>query len=359
MSFNKRLELPKYSRMVPFEEIETQRFQPQHPALHRRPADRRHPRHRRPFARRHSRDGRGSASELLGRMPAVAAALFADNRPNYLDLSVAKEAIKPTIYGHPEFVAFIDSMNARFAEWREQSARALRGLQIGFHPKQTIVDLSEDLLRHYTNQPLIDKYDVYQHLMNYWAETMQDDCYLIAIDGWKAETVRVLVKTNKGKEVDKGWTCDLVPKHLIVARYFAAEQEAITKLEAELETVTARMGEMEEEHGGDEGLFSELDKVNKATVTARLRDLRFESGESVAEEKAVLEKYLELSNQQIELKRALKEAEDKLDALAYNKYPTLTEDEIKTLVVNDKWLAALDAVVHGEMDSISQALTVQ
>jgi hypothetical protein len=90
-----------------------------------------------------------------------------------------------------------------------------------------------------TGKPLIDKYDVYQHLMDYWAETMQDDCYLIAADGWKAETARVLVKNNKGKEVDKVWTCDLVPKCLIVARHFAAEQAAITALEAELESTSA------------------------------------------------------------------------------------------------------------------------
>jgi type I restriction enzyme M protein len=200
-------------------------------------------------------------------------------------------------------------------------------------------------------------YDVYQHLMDYWAETMQDDCYLIAADGWKAETSRVLVKNNKGKEVDKGWTCDLVPKALIVARYFAAEQEVITKLEAELESLTAQMTEMEEEHGGDEGAFAELDKVNRAAVAARLRDLRFESGESVADEKAVLEKYLEHCERQADLKRALKQAEEKLDALAYARYPALSEAEIKTLVVNDKWLTSLDARIHGEMDRISQALT--
>ena len=63
--------------------------------------------------------------------------------------------------------------------------------------------------------------------MDYWAETMQDDCYLIAADGWKAETYRIIEKDKKGKEKDKGWACDLVPKPLIVARYFAAEQAAI------------------------------------------------------------------------------------------------------------------------------------
>jgi type I restriction enzyme M protein len=294
--------------------------------------------------------------------PQLKQRLFTDNRPGYLDLADAKEAIKSTIYEHPEFVAFIRSMNDVFAQWRTQSAATLRELQPRFQPKQLIAGLSEDLLAHYSGKPLIDKYDVYQHLMDYWAETMQDDCYLIAADGWRATTYRV-IETRKGKdgkpgkEVDKGWACDLVPKPLIVAGYFAAEQEAITKLEAELESLTAQMTEMEEEHGGEEGTFAEPDKVNKAAVAARWRDLRFESGESVAEEKAALEQYLELCNRQGDLKRALREAEERLDALAYAKYPALTEAEIKTLVVEDKWLAALDAAIHGEMDRISQALT--
>ena len=97
--------------------------------------------------------------------------------------------------------------------------------------------------------------------------------------------------------------------------------------------------------------------MNKGAVAARLRDMRFESGESVAEEKKVLEQYLELCNRQADLKRALRDAEENLDALAYAKYPMLTEAEIKTLVVEDKWLAALDAAIHGEMDRVSQALT--
>ena len=35
----------------------------------------------------------------------------------------------------------------------------------------------------------------------------------------------------------------------------------------------------------------------------------------------------------------------------------LTEDEIKTLVVDDKWLATLAAAVQGELDRVSQTLT--
>jgi type I restriction enzyme M protein len=355
--FNKHLELPKYSRMVSFEEIERNDFNLNIP----RYIDSQQAEDIQDIEG-HLRGGIPEADvDALQRYwdvcPQLRQALFKDNRHGYLDLAVDKQAIKPTIYEHPEFVAFISSMNALFADWRELNAANLRGLQAGCHPKQVIVDLSEGLLAHYSGKPLIDKYDVYQHLMDYWAETMQDDCYLIAADGWKAETSRVLVKSNKGKEVDKGWTCDLVPKALIVARYFDAEQEAITNLEAKLESLTAQLNEMEEEHGGEEGAFAELEKVTIATVRARLKELAKEGGDLTKDEFQVITKYLDLCTQEAELKRKLRNAEDKLDTLAYTKYPTLTEAEIKTLVVDDKWMAALDAAIHGEMDRISQALT--
>ena len=192
---------------------------------------------------------------------------------------------------------------------------------------------------------------------------MQDDCYLIAADGWKAETTRIVETDKKGKEKDKGWTCDLIPKPLIVARYYAKEREEIDALTAELEGATARLAELEEEHGGEEGAFSALDKVNKASVSARLKELKsgqleMWNGENdEVTELPILEEWLKLSNEEAELKKKLKDAEADLDAKAYNHYPKLTEAEIKSLAVDDKWLAELDAAVHSEMDRISQSLT--
>jgi type I restriction enzyme M protein len=361
--FTKQVEIPKYARIVPFAEIEKNEYNLNIPRY---------------IDSQEAEDIQDIEGHLRGGIPAtdvdalqrywevcpqLRKALFKKNRPGYVDLNVDKQTIKSAIYEHSEFVAFTDSMNALFAEWRKRTAKVLKGLTIDCHPKQIIKDLSENLLSHYSGKPLIDEYDVYQHLMDYWAETMQDDCYVIAADGWKAETYRIIEKDKKGKEKDKGWACDLVPKPLIVACYFAKEQEAITKLEAELESVTAQLTEMEEEHGGEEGAFAALANeddviiVNKATVTARLRELRVENGELIVEEKAVLEAWLELNNQEAELKRRLKDAEATLDAKAYGQYPKLSETEIKTLVVDDKWLAELEARIHGEMDRISQALT--
>jgi type I restriction enzyme M protein len=202
---------------------------------------------------------------------------------------------------------------------------------------------------------------------------MQDDCYLVAADGWKAETYRIIeIKKNKEgktvKETDKGWTCDLVPKSLIVNRYFAPQQMAIRELEAELEGVNAQITELEEENGGEDGVFSELDKVNKANIIARLKEIAGNAKPQLgnkkeaelglgAPEEAVLGAWLKLNTQEADLKKVLRTAETALDELAYAKYPTLTEAEIKTLVVDDKWLTAIAAAIHGEMDRISQTLT--
>jgi type I restriction enzyme M protein len=71
----------------------------------------------------------------------------------------------------------------------------------------------------------------------------------------------------------------------------------------------------------------------------------------------VLDEWLELSNREAGLKKKLKDTEAVLDTKAYGQYPRLTEDDVKTLEVDDKWLAALEAAIHGEMERISQALT--
>jgi type I restriction enzyme M protein len=353
--FNKQLDVPKYARMVPLTEIEKNDFNLNLP----RYIDSQTP-----------EDLQDIAGHLQGGIPAgdvdalqrywdvcpqLRHALFKKCRRGYLKLAVKKSALKSAIYEHPEFASFIAGMNAHFVAWRKKRVATLKALQTGCHPKDVIAELSEGLLAHYAGKPLIDAYDVYQHLMDYWADTMQDDCYLIAADGWKAETARIIEKDKKGKEKDKGWACDLIPKALIVARYFAKEQAAIDKLATELESVTANLTEMEEEHGGEEGVFTDLDKLNKANVTARLKEIK--GDKDAKSEVAVLNNWLALNGEEADLKRRLREAEVALDAQAYARYPKLTESEIKTLVVDDKWLAALDAAIHGEMDRVSQQLT--
>ena len=293
--------------------------------------------------------------------PSLKKHLFSELRPGYLQLGVEISAIKSSIYEHSEFAAFIERSNQHFDTWRKQQASALRGLggkDSEFHPKQFIESFAWSLLDHYQGQPLIDVYAVYQHLMNYWAETMQDDAYLIAADGWKAETYRVIETDKKGKEKDKGWSCDLIPKSLIVARYYAKEQAALDALQADLENTTAKSTELEEEHGGEDGAFGEMEKVNKASVTSRLKEIAKEADKDAsAAEANILKQWVDLNKEQADLKKQIKKADADLDTLVHDHYPSLSEDEIKALVIDDKWLAVLSARIHGEMDHISQSLT--
>jgi hypothetical protein len=55
--------------------------------------------------------------------------------------------------------------------------------------------------------------------------------------------------------------------------------------------------------------------------------------------------------------RKVKDARKALDVRVAARYGKLSADELKTLVVDDKWLAALAAAVQGELDRVSQALT--
>jgi len=287
--------------------------------------------------------------------PGLRSTLFEPMRPGYVELRVDPAEIRPTILDHPEFKAFVDEVQSHFDHWRAESAHELKALDKDMHPKEEIAKLSESQLRHFQGLDLIDPYAVYQHLMNYWASTMQDDCYLVAADGWKAEVELVLNKKGKAS----GWTCDLIPKELVIARYFQAEQNRIDEHHAKLNSLSAELEVMEEEQSGDEGVFSDLDKVNLGTVKAHLKAMSKDPAGLMPEEVELLKRYLELAGEEQTVKQWLKSALADLDQQLLLKYQALTEQEVKLLVVDDKWLATIAGAVQGEVDRLSQALAVR
>jgi type I restriction enzyme M protein len=289
-------------------------------------------------------------------LPGLRAALFeCAGRPCYARLKLPLTEVKAAILGHAEFAAFNATARERFATWRSATAPQLTAFGKDGNPKALIETIAESLLDTFRSAPLLDAYDIYQHVMDYWAETMQDDCYLIAADGWVAHTARMLETDKRGKRKDKGWTCDLLPKQLIIARYFAKEQAALDSKQAELEAATASLAELEEEHGGEEGAFGGLDKIAKAEVSARLNAIK--GDKEGKDEVAVLTRWVELAEIEAALKRAVKEQDAVLDKLAYDKYPKLSHAQITTLVVDDKWMARLAAALRGELDRVSDTLT--
>jgi type I restriction enzyme M protein len=265
-------------------------------------------------------------------------------RAGYSAMKVAAAQVKPTIFSHPEFVSYTQSVSKLFQGWKANNIAQLKDISQASHPKQLIEQLSEDLLHTFDTVKLIDQYDVYQHLMSYWSDTMQDDAYLITADGWQA-----------GNDASNG----LIPPQMIIARYFAAERDAIETLEAQRDAVSRQMEELDEEHGSEEGLLAEAKndkgKLTKVSVSARLKDIKNDT--DAADERKQLNAYLALIEQESIASKKVKDAQKLLDNKVAAQYAKLSTDEIKTLVVQDKWLTTLAADVQTELDRISQALT--
>ncbi|MFN8995886.1 MAG: type I restriction endonuclease subunit M, partial [Pseudomonadota bacterium] len=152
----------------------------------------------------------------------------------------------------------------------------------------------------------------------------------------------------------------------LIARYFTVERDAIEALEAKLADVEQQLQEMMEENSGEEGLLAEViegegqegkggQKITAKAVKARLKEIGKDP--DYADERKALQDYAALLDKQTDIKGKLKAAQDDLEAKLDAKYPKLTEDEIKQLVVDDKWLATLADAVQGELDRVSQTLT--
>jgi type I restriction enzyme M protein len=351
--FNKQLELPKYSRMVLFEEISDAKndYNLNIP----RYIDSQEP-----------EDIQDIEAHLLGDIPNadidalekywkvypnLKKDLFSPSkRRNYSKLKIAKEDINKTIFSHQEFKQFTEELNKLFTSWKKRNTKLLKDLKKDFKPRQVITTISEDLLKTYSSEDLIDKYDVYQHLMTYWNDTMQDDCYLIAANGWKAE----LTNINKGKK-EIILDSDLVPKTLLIDRFFKADKKAIEQLEMKRETLTTQIDEITEEHAAEEGYFAVLDKVSKVMVAKRLKEIK--GDKKAGDEIKVLETWLNLVEEQATLKKEIDAAIAELDQKVIDRFKTLTDYEIKTLVVDDKWMTTIEKNIKTEMERVSQSLT--
>ena len=289
-------------------------------------------------------------------MPGLRAALFESaGRPGYARLKLPMSDVRSAILEHSEFTAFTGKVTILLGKWREAITPMLTGFSLNGHPKELIGTVSETLLASMQAAPLIDAYAVYQHLMDYWAETMQDDAYLIAADGWVAKPARIIETDKKGKKKDKGRACDLIPKPYIVSRYFAKEEAKLDAKQAELEAASGQITELEEEHSGEDAAFAGFDKINAAQVKDRVKEIGTDP--EAKEELAVLKQWLKLSGQESQLKKTVKELDAKLDQQAHDHYTKLSVTDIKSLVVNDKWLARLAADLQGEIDRVGQDLT--
>lgn len=117
--------------------------------------------------------------------PSLKESLFQPLRTGYLHPAVKKDDVVSTITASPEFLRHADQVDAAFSTWKDSVMPILMNLDNTVQPKKLIEQISEQLLFDFEQVPLMDKYDVYEVLMEYWAETMQDDVYAVCYDGYE------------------------------------------------------------------------------------------------------------------------------------------------------------------------------
>lgn len=302
--------------------------------------------------------------------PSVRTELFKSNgRPGYSEACVDSHDVKETILNHQEFAAYSKKVTAVFEGWRVTHDPVLKKLNVGVKPKEVIRVLSENLLERFAPLPLLDKYDAYQRVMDYWAETMQDDVFLIGSDGWLVAAKPRGAVENKDRNIRempdlvidrKKYKMDLIPPALVVARYFANEKAEVDDLAARHEVAERELEEFVEENSGEEGFFddprNEKSKITKSAVKNLREQAAIAKRSGEAKQAHAITKCVELIEAKEAAAKAVKEAKSALDAMVLKQYAKLSESEIKMLAIDDKWLASISVEIEGEVQRLTQGL---
>lgn len=393
--------------------------------------------------------------------PNLKQTLFSNSvRDDYYEIEVDKDEIKSTIFHHPDFDEFQIRSQAIFKDWVSKHRERLESIDDTTKPKHLIQTIGDSLLKRYNQLRLVDPYTMYQHLMDYWSETMKDDVYMIIEEGWKADLKPVV--TSKGKKKKGEFYSDLVPVDLVIDKFFSHERDEVDQLIQKQEDVETQMQELEEEHSGENGAMAEVSNKGEAqdalsdyielawreydvegykqyeigqkeleeneksleqmesdpridtlrnsrgTVTqnslkeriqedscppseteflqqyvdmdSNTRSLKRElnSMKSNVEEQImeeintsanlnrdfyqeidVLQRYLSLYDDQSQLKKDIKKAETDLKSKAFGKYADLSADDVKSLVIDEKWLSTIKQRLSDELERVSHRLAAR
>ena len=281
--------------------------------------------------------------------------LFEEKGQNYYGLKIDIEQLQDFVEKSEEVKGFKSDTLGVFKQWAEDNISLLKAINNDTRSKGFIKELSESLLEAFKPKQLVDEYAIYQILLDNWDVEMKDDVYMIIENDWEAKPYRIIEKNKNGKEVDKGWTCDILPKEIVINEFFKKEKEEIEELEAKSEDLERQMEELKEENSGEEGILEEVknEKVNitKKDLQLKIKELQANTVD-FKEDLDILEKYLWLLDEQGKVKKQIKGKEKELDDKLLIKYAELTAEDVKRLVVEEKWLSRLEENINDELDNI-------
>ena len=272
--------------------------------------------------------------------PSLRDALFMplSGREGYFSLKPKKEDVASFIATENSFVHQQSYFEQSITDWSNEVRPSMLNLGIDINPKEMIEKWAQTLQdAMQKDKSLVDAYDAYQQLMTYWNDTLQDDCYMISRDGWKL----TLLKGDKKNSTYEDMSCDLLPVNIVLQEFFSAEIDTISTLLATSETYVSQLQEL-------------LDKAKEEIGEEDEEELK-----RIIDEVKKTSAYKAIDKKKKEVDKEIKEKKQALTVLVEGKYVTFTEEEIKLLVVDKKWLATISLMIHSEMQQITQQLTLK
>ena len=150
---------------------------------------------------------------------------------------------------------------------------------------------------------------------------------------------------------------DLIPPEIIATKYFTNEQHLVDELNIQLETARNAVTEHAEEYGSDEGVL--VDGTNdKGVYTKQLINIVIKDAKTASDSETLncAIRASELLEIEANAKKSAKDAQAALDMAIIRKYSELTEEEIKNLVLDDKWKTTVLSRITSEVEALSLAL---
>ena len=337
--------------------------------------------------------------------PSLRKVLFTPLRDGFFSLAVDKMKISETIKVEKSFNAQDEVFGNTIKQWCEKTKPLMLAVGKENKPKEQIAVWGQSILDTFRKcRSLVDAYDVYDQLLGYYNETMQDDLFMISRDGWMPKLIEPTKKSKKWTDL----SCDLLPVSLAVDVFLKDLKKKFDVKIAELSDVQEQMTTMIEEADGylDDSIFygkrnakniqiklerctahrltekekafldsltPYLEKSNKAnrdkiaklrvpynylfgecqTITTKMVQkliVNSENWEYSTEEKCSLwQTFLNLLEQEKIVKAEIKKLDTKLYKEIVRVYGELDEDIARNVIVSDKWLANISARIADEM----------
>ena len=304
--------------------------------------------------------------------------IFGEYSKGFYKLLIQKDDVHKTISENIEFLEYNKKVNNTYNEWKKIANPVLTNLNSTDSNKEIILNLSEEILEKFSKLELLDKYDVYQVLLAYWNETMNDDVLLIIQDELGYNLAKItddikeepkeskMVKKDSAKEKKPkepkiiGWEGRLIPKQIVLDAFFALEQKEIEKAEEKLSQTESEFEEFVENNSDENGYFTDYmgddEKIDSKKITSRVKLLTKEK-KTQNEEYKILNNYVDYESSIKSQKKHITELKKVLDDNCRNRYETFADEEIKDLLVNRKWYKAIDDGIQNLYITVANHLT--